>query len=31
MVYDMRPMPPLPAAPSAFEPDDFTDELADGA
>jgi type VI secretion system protein ImpH len=31
MVYDMRPMPPLPARPAAFAQDDVLDDLADGA
>jgi len=31
MVYGMRPMPPLPARPAAFAPDDVLDDLADGA
>jgi type VI secretion system protein ImpH len=31
MVYDMRPMPPLPASPSALVQDDVPDDPADGA
>lgn len=31
MVYDMRPMPPLPASPAAFPPDGFLHDFADGA
>ncbi|MGJ7916233.1 type VI secretion system baseplate subunit TssG [Massilia sp. LXY-6] len=31
MVYEMRPMLPLPPTPSAFAPDDFRGDPADGA
>lgn len=31
MVYDVRPMPPLPPGPPPFEGDDLADPIADGA